>query len=51
MGEGKGDYVNRHNLLLIKHAAYEYGSWVKIVKQFRLSHKLMGLASIERVTV
>ena len=38
-------------LPLARHAANEYKGWVKIVKQFRLSHKPRGLASIERVTV
>ena len=40
-----------HNLPLARHAANECGGWVKIVKRFRLSHKPMGLASIERMTV
>ena len=34
---------------LARHAANEYEGWVKIVKPFILSHKPMGLASIERV--
>ena len=38
--------MNRHNLPLTQHAANEYGGWVQIVKQFRLAHKPMGLASI-----
>ena len=42
---------NFSNLPLARHAANEYGGWVKIVKWFGLSHKLMGLASIDRVTV
>ena len=42
---------NRHNLPLDRHAANKYGGWVKIVKRFRLSHKPLGLASLERVTV
>ena len=40
-----------HKIPLTKHAANEYGGWVKIVNQFRLSHKPMGPASIERLTV
>ena len=36
---------------IARHAANEYGGWGNIVKQFRLSHKPMGLASIEGVTV
>ena len=43
--------MNRHNRSLARHAANEYGGWVKIVKRFRLSHKAMGMASIERATV
>ena len=43
--------VNGNNLPLERHAANEYGGWVKIVKWFRLSHKPVGLASVERVTV
>ena len=39
--------MNRHNLLLARHAAYEYGGWVKIVKLFRLSHKPTRLAILE----
>ena len=42
---------NRHNLPLARHAANEYGGWVKIVKWLGLTRKLVGLASIERVTV
>ena len=44
-------YRTDTNPLLTNHAANEYGGWVKIVKRFRLSHKPMGLASVERVTV
>ena len=40
-----------HNLPLTWHAASEYGGLLEIVKRFRLSHKSMGLASMERVTV
>ena len=43
--------MNRHDLWLTRHAANEYGGWVKIVKWFRLSDKPVGLASIERVTI
>ena len=43
--------MNRYNLPLARHAANEYGGWIKIVKWFRLSHKPIGLDSIERVTV
>ena len=43
--------VDRHNLPLARHAANEYGGWVKIVKQFRLSHKPMGSASMVRVMI
>ena len=43
--------MNRHNLPFARYAANEYGGWVKIVKRFRLSHKAMGLTSIERVAV
>ena len=43
--------VNGNNLPLERHAANEYGGWVKIVKWFRLSHKPVGLASVESVTV
>ena len=39
--------MNRHNLLLARHAANEYRGWLKIVNCFALSHKLMRLASIE----
>ena len=39
--------INRCNLPLSRHAANEYGGWVKIVKRFRLSHE----PSIERTTV
>ena len=42
--------MNRH-MLLARHATAEYGGWVKLVKRFRLSHKLKGLASVERVTI
>ena len=48
--EMKSFYVivaNHHG----RNEATEYGGWVKIVKWFRLSHKSMGLATIERVTV
>ena len=34
-----------------RHATNEYGGCVKIMKPFRLSHKPMGLVSVERVTV
>ena len=43
--------MKRHNPPLARHAANECGGWVKIVKWFRLYHKPMGMASIERVTV
>ena len=33
--------MNRHNLPFARHAANEYGGWVKIVKWFRLSRKPM----------
>ena len=29
--------MNRYNQPLARHAANEYGGWVKIIKQFRLS--------------
>ena len=38
-------------LWLPKHAVNEYGGWVKIVIQLRLSHKPRGLTSVKRVTV
>ena len=37
--------IIRQNLLFARHVANEYGGWVKIVKQFRMSHKPMGQAS------
>ena len=43
--------MNRHKLPLARHASNEQGGWVKIGKQLKLSHKPMGLASMERVTV
>ena len=43
--------MSRHNLPLARHEANEYRGSVKIVTQFRLSHKPMGLASVETVTV
>ena len=45
------DEVNRQNLSPARHAANEYGDWVKIVTRIRLSHKPRGLSSIERVAV
>ena len=32
-----------HNLILVRHAANEYGGWVKPVISFRLLHKFRGL--------
>ena len=29
--------TNRHNLLFARHVPNEYGGWIKIVIQFRLS--------------
>ena len=43
--------MNRQSLPFDRHAANEYGGWVKIAKRFRPSHKPMGLVSLERVTV
>ena len=43
--------MNRYNLPLVRYAANEYRGWVKIVKWFRLSHKPMGLVTIERMTI
>ena len=43
--------MNRHNLVFASHVANEYGGWVKIVTQFRLSHKPSGLASIGSMMV
>ena len=42
--------MNRHNLPLTSHAANECEGWLKIVLQFKLSHKPMGLASINNFT-
>ena len=47
VGFTPGDWVNRRSLLLVRHAVNEYGGWVKNVKQFRLFHKPMGVASIK----
>ena len=38
-------------LKLARHAANEYGGWVKIVIRFRQPHQPMGLALIERVII
>ena len=35
--------------MLTRHATTEYGNCIKIAIRFRLSHKLRGQASIERV--
>ena len=41
-----GDQVNRDNLPFARHAANEYEGWVTIVKRFTLSHKTIGLTSV-----
>ena len=43
--------MNRHNLLLAKHAANEYKGWVKFAIWFSMSLTPNGLASSEKVTV
>ena len=42
--------MNRHNLLLTRHVANEYGGWVKIVKGSNYTISPLPGLNIEKVT-